>query len=116
MPTRVLFICEGNLHRSPTAERIYAGTPGLEARSAGLSPFARTQVTCELLTESDVIFVMEKRLRKMLRRAFREVLADKQVVCLDIPDDYQLMQPELITLLTDRLQPHLGPPGGTGIS
>ncbi len=110
MMKRVLFICEGNLHRSPTAERLYADTPGIKTRSAGLSPLARVQVTEELLAWADLIFVMERRLLKMLRRAFRPALADREVICLDVPDDYQCMQPELLAVLTERLGPHLGPP------
>jgi predicted protein tyrosine phosphatase len=105
-----LFICEGNLHRSPTAERLYAGTPGLKTRSAGLSSLARVQVTDDLLGWADVIFVMERRLRKMLRRRFPDAIAAKDVVCLDVPDDYQFMQPELLAVLRQRLEPHLGPP------
>lgn len=104
----VLFICEGNLHRSPTAERLYATTPGLKPRSAGLSSLARVQVTEELLAWADVIFVMERRLRRMLRQRFPNRVAATPLVCLDVPDDYQLMQPELITELRRRLEPHLG--------
>src|SRR5262245_53809856 len=109
MPLRVLFVCEGNLHRSPTAEQLYAGTPGIDARSAGLSHLARTQVTEELLEWADVVFVMERRLEKMLRRRFPGAACE--VICLDIPDDYQWMQPELLEVLTERLLLHLGPPG-----
>ncbi|WP_238602570.1 low molecular weight protein tyrosine phosphatase family protein [Fimbriiglobus ruber] len=106
----MLFVCEGNLHRSPTAERLYSTTPGIEARSAGLSYLARTQVTDELLAGADTIFVMERRLRKLLRMRFAAALKGKQLVCLDIPDDYQFLQPELLTVLTERLVPHLGLP------
>jgi predicted protein tyrosine phosphatase len=111
MSKRALFICEGNLHRSPTAERVYAATPGVNARSAGLSPLARTQVTDELLAWADVVFVMERRLARMLRRRFGSALADKEVVCLAVPDDYQFMQPELMAVLEERLTPYLGPLG-----
>lgn len=107
----VLFVCEGNLHRSPTAEHLYAATPGIKARSAGLSPLARTQVHDELLAWADVIFVMEQRLRELLVRRFRESLKGKELVCLEVPDDYQFQQPELLAVLTDRLVPYLGQPG-----
>ncbi len=32
----------------------------------------------------------------------------KRVVCLDIPDEYNYMQPELITILKNRVLPLLG--------
>jgi predicted protein tyrosine phosphatase len=107
---RVLFICEGNLHRSPTAERLYSTTPGVRTKSAGLSDLARVQVTDELLGWADVVFVMERRLRGLLRRRFATALAGKEVVCLDVPDDFQFEQPELVAILTERLLPHLGQP------
>src|SRR4051794_29464171 len=110
MPRHVLFVCEGNLHRSPTAERLYAATPGLVTRSAGLSPLARVQVCAEVLAWAEVVFVMERRLRKLLRLRFGPFLAGKEVVCLDVPDDYQADQPELVAILAERLTPYLGPP------
>jgi predicted protein tyrosine phosphatase len=109
---RVLFVCEGNLHRSPTAERLSATTPGIQARSAGLSDLARVQVTDELLAWADVVFVMQRRLRRLLRRRFAAALAGKELVCLGVPDDFQAGQPELVAVLTERLAPHLGPPAG----
>jgi len=109
-PRRVLFVCEGNLHRSPTAERLYAATPGIRARSVGLSDLARVQVTDELLAWADVVFVMERRLRAVLRRRFAAAVAGKVVVCLGVPDDFRFGQPELMAVLAERLAPHLGPP------
>jgi predicted protein tyrosine phosphatase len=110
MSRHVLFVCEGNLHRSPTAQRLYADTPGIVARSAGLSDLARVRVTEELIAWADVVIVMERRLVKMLRRRFRQALGDREVIDLDVPDDYQFMQPELLALLRERLGPLLGPP------
>lgn len=107
---RVLFVCEGNIHRSPTAEMLYSTTPGIVAKSAGLSHLARVQVTDELIAWADVVFVMEGRLRLLLNRRFAGAVEGKLVVSLKVRDDYQFQQPELITLLTERLTPHLGPP------
>src|SRR5258708_2715365 len=106
----VLFICEGELHRSPSAAALYADAPGLQARSAGLSPLARRQVTDELLEWADIVFVMERRLLRMLRLSFGAALDGKEVVCLDVPDDYQFMEPGLLRVLEDRLTPYLGAP------
>jgi predicted protein tyrosine phosphatase len=107
---RVLFICEGNLHRSPTAERMYSATPGIKARSAGLSHLARVQVTDVLLAWADVVFVMERQLGRLLRRRFATALQGKERVCLEVPDDFQFLQPELVTVLAEQLVPYLGQP------
>ena len=42
---------------------------------------------------------MEKAHRNRLGQRFRKYLNGKRVICLDIPDDYDYMQPELVTLL-----------------
>ncbi|WLD10974.1 low molecular weight protein tyrosine phosphatase family protein [Planctellipticum variicoloris] len=109
---KILFVCEGNLHRSPTAERLYSATPGIRTKSAGLSDSARVQVTEELLAWADVVFVMEQRLQRQLCRRFSAELIGKHPVCLDVPDDFQCGQPELVEVLTQRLALHLGPPAG----
>jgi predicted protein tyrosine phosphatase len=105
---RVLFICEGNIHRSRTAEVLYGPSPGLEVRSAGLADSARVQVTDELLAWADLIFVMEQRLVRLVRRRFPG--ESRGLICLEIPDDYQFQQPELRALLAEKLEPYLGKP------
>lgn len=96
---RALFICSRNRLRSPTAERVFADWPDVETDSAGLAPDAEVRVSAEQLDWATVILVMEKNHRSKLTRQYRQALAGKQVICLDIPDDYAYMQPELIELL-----------------
>ncbi|CAM3774021.1 low molecular weight protein tyrosine phosphatase family protein [Ectopseudomonas alcaliphila] len=96
---RALFICSRNRLRSPTAERVFADWPDVETDSAGLAPDAEVRVSAEQLDWATLIFVMEKNQRSKLTRQYRAVLAGKRVICLDIPDDYAYMQPELVSLL-----------------
>ncbi|MGX9220633.1 hypothetical protein ACWV27_19845 [Massilia varians] len=53
----------------------------------------------EQIAWATIIFVMEKSHRNRLASRFRKYLAGKRIVCLDIPDDYAYMQPELISIL-----------------
>jgi predicted protein tyrosine phosphatase len=104
---RVLFLCSRNRLRSPTAERVFASWPGLDVESAGLSPDAESPLTAELVDWAELIFVMEAAHRAKLARAFRRQLRGQRVICLDILDRYELMQPELVELLVARAGPHL---------
>lgn len=104
---RILFICSRNRLRSPTAEQVFAAYPDVEANSAGLAPDAEELLIPEHLEGVDIIFVMEKTHRAKLNRQFKKYLGRARVVCLDIPDDYTFMQPELIALLEARVMPHL---------
>ena len=109
---KVLFVCTQNLLRSPTAEALYRGRPGLEVRSAGIAPDARVTVTEELLQWAEIVFVMEERHRQYLPRHFFTAFAGaKRMVCLDVPDVFHYMDPELVHILTEKLRPYLGEPG-----
>jgi len=50
---------------------------------------------------------MEKLHRSRLSAKFRRHLNGKRIVCLDIPDDYDYMQPELVRLLEKKVTPFL---------
>lgn len=106
-PKKLLFVCSRNRWRSSTAEKIFDGVDGIQARSAGTEPGARIKVTAGHLGWAEVIFVMEKKHLRRLREKFADELAGKPVVCLHIPDDYQFMQPELVALLQAAVPPHL---------
>ncbi|MYN09921.1 low molecular weight protein tyrosine phosphatase family protein [Pseudoduganella aquatica] len=96
---RALFICSQNRLRSPTAEAVFATWPGVETDSAGLGGDASVPLSPEQIAWSNIIFVMEKAHRTRLSMRFKPYLNGKRVICLDIPDDYEYMQPELIKLL-----------------
>lgn len=57
---------------------------------------------------ADLIFVMETSHRRKLTRNFQPWLKGKRVICLDIPDDYDYMDPELVELLKRKVLPLLG--------
>lgn len=95
----VLFICSQNRLRSPTAEQVFSDWPGIEAASAGLNHYAENPVTPELLGWADLVFVMERAHRNRLSKKFKPYLNGKRIICLDIPDDYDFMDPVLVQLL-----------------
>jgi len=104
---KVLFLCSRNRWRSLTAEKIFNGLVGISARSAGTEPNARIRVTAGHLSRADLIFVMEKKHLRRLQDKFPEAIADKKIICLHIPDEYEFMQPELVDLLQASVMPHL---------
>lgn len=104
---KVLFVCSQNRLRSPTAEQVFSRRPNLEVASAGTNSDADTPLTAELVEWADIIFVMEKAHRNKLQKRFRGVLNSKRVICLDIPDEYEFMEPSLVRLLHAKLLRHL---------
>jgi len=69
-PLRLLFICSQNRLRSPTAEQVFAGHPGIETASAGTNRGADNPLSAELVEWADVIFVMEKQHQRKLTQGF----------------------------------------------
>ncbi len=99
---KALFICSQNKLRSPTAEQVFAAWPGIETDSGGLNNDAATPISLEKIDWADIILVMEKSHLTRLRGKFGKHLGAKRVVCLDIPDEFEFMQPELVRLLEVR--------------
>jgi predicted protein tyrosine phosphatase len=103
----LLFICSQNKLRSPTAEAVFAGMPGIDVDSAGLNNDAVVPLTPEQVEWADLIFVMEKTHREKLTRNFKRHLHRQRVIVLGIPDNYRYMDPELVELLKTKMAPFL---------
>ena len=104
---RFLFVCSQNKLRSPTAEQIFADWPGIEVSSAGTNRDAENPLTDEFVEWADAIFVMERAHVDKVRSKFRRALGSTRIVCLDIPDEYEFMEPDLVRLLRARMRRHL---------
>ncbi|MGN5843342.1 phosphotyrosine protein phosphatase, partial [Pseudomonas aeruginosa] len=67
--------------------------------SPGLAGDAETPLEREELEWGTLDVVMERRHRQALQRRHAAAMKGKRLDCLDIPDDYAYMQPELLHLL-----------------
>ncbi len=76
-------------------------------RSARTEKAARIRVTEGLVGWADWIFVMEKKHADRLRSKFPASIQGKQVICLQIPDNYKYMQPDLVEILQAKLSLYL---------
>ena len=99
----LLFVCSENRLRSPTAEAVFSEYDGVNAIGAGTNKDAATTVSGDLIEWADVILVMEGSHRNKISKKFREQLKGKKLCVLDIPDNYDYMQPELVQLLRRKI-------------
>ena len=104
---RVLFLCKYNRSRSATAERLFCKRPDLEVRSAGTNEEALVRVNQRMLDWADVVFTMDSTQQRALQHMFPSHPGLKKLVCLEIPDDFAFLHPELVKLLKERVTPHL---------
>lgn len=99
----LLFICSENRLRSPTGEEVFSRYDGIDAIGAGTSSDAETPVSGDLISWADIIFVMEKSHKNKVTKKFKKLLTGKKLVCLDIPDEYERMDPLLVRLLINKV-------------
>ncbi|WP_312515986.1 protein tyrosine phosphatase [Anaerospora sp.] len=90
-----------------TAEKVFQGIYDYEVRSAGTENNARVKVTSGHIGWADLIFVMEKKHVRRLQERFGDLLSQKKIVCLNIPDDFQFMDDELIEILIASVSQHI---------
>jgi len=105
MVVRVLFICTGNMDRSPTAERLLNDREGFEVTSAGTWIHAKRRITKNLIDWADAIFVMEEKHKEAVLGTSPE--AASKIVVLDIPDLYKRDDLELKQILKVKLSEYL---------
>jgi predicted protein tyrosine phosphatase len=100
---KLLFVCSHNRLRSPTAEAVFSAYPGVEAISAGTNNDATTPISADLIEWADVFFCMEKIHRNKLSSKFKSNFKTKRLVVLDIPDNYEYMDPKLVRILKSKV-------------
>jgi len=77
------------------------------AKSAGTERTARVKVTKDLLLWADIIFTMEEKQAKYIRNEFIEVVRNKKIIVLGIPNNYYFMEPDLINLINNKVDTYL---------
>ena len=103
MKQKLLFVCSGNQDRSPTAEALYRSHPRFEVQSAGTSKYANTVLTNQKVQWADIIVVMEPCHEDYIRENFPEVIEEKIIYCLNIPDQYHFLDTELLHLIDEKM-------------
>lgn len=106
-PINVLFVCSKNQWRSPTGEQVYRDHPLVNTRSAGTASSAKHQINLADIKWADVILVMERKHQQRLRADYPEALQFKDMMVLEIEDNYRAMDPELVELIKAAVDPIL---------
>lgn len=73
-------------------------------RSAGLNADALVRVNARMLDWADLVLTMEPRHREVLAEMFPGHQALARIECLEVPDRYPFLDPELVSLLEGRVR------------
>lgn len=102
---RVLCVCSAGLLRSPTMARVLAEEYNYNTRAVGLeSEYALIDITDVLIEWADEVIVAERWMGLELMNRFPELT---EFVCLDVPDQYNRMNPELVEAIKKAYAEHL---------
>lgn len=92
--------------RSCTAEKVYR-RQGYSVKSAGTEITARVTLSNKIILWSDLIFVMEEKHKVIINTLFSDVAVNKNIIVLNIPDDYFYMEQELVDMIKVKVAPYL---------
>ena len=98
----ILVVCGRNKRRSRTAEYLFKNDNRFNIRSVGLSPKSDRRINEKDISWSDLVFVMEDQQNARIRGTYRN-LEIPPIYVLHIADEYEYCDPELIDLLTQRI-------------
>jgi predicted protein tyrosine phosphatase len=104
---RALFVYSQNRLRSPTAEDVFGKWHGVETASAGTDEKAPMPLDSDAIEWAEIVFVMEKVHRTRVTKRFGHRMSGKRLIVLDIPDEYEFMDPGLIRVLERKVGPFL---------
>lgn len=102
---KVLFVCSAGILRSATCARIYAAE--YNTRAAGSEYYALIPVTKELIAWAQtIVFVNQENMQRVNQKFDLDDLAEhgKEIICLNIPDQYEHMDPILIRIIKEQLE------------
>ena len=99
---KILFVCSGNIDRSPTAENIYSDRCDLEVKSAGVADYAQIPVSAELIQWADIILCMEEKHAQKIKKKYPGIAGNKIIDSLDVPDKYEYMNKNLVNMIREK--------------
>ena len=102
---KVLCICSAGLLRSPTVALVLSQEPfNFNTRAAGITEeYALIPVDPVLLEWADEFVVMESWMVHLLEeKLIQSNLQNKNIYCLNIPDNYEYRHPDLMKFIADK--------------
>jgi predicted protein tyrosine phosphatase len=112
---KLMFVHPRGAAQYPFPESILEGDPRVAIRTASLGDDALGPDEQAMVAWADVLMVMEKRMRHVLRRRLKEIDKSKRVVCLHLPEFHDVHDPAYVQLIRERINVYLEKFGlGTG--
>jgi predicted protein tyrosine phosphatase len=106
-PCRLLFVHAPGDPTQLQPEAILARDPRMEVRTTALEDAPIGPADGDLFDWAEIIVVMGKRMRHVLRRRLRDSALTKRVVCLHLPEHHSVEDPAFLALFRERIDVYL---------
>lgn len=98
---RILAVCSGGVLRSPTTAWLLSNEPfNANTRSCGTEDYAVIHMDEALLRWASQIVCMEPRHLTKIKEMLGKHHIEREVICLNIPDNFRYRDERLIELIT----------------
>ena len=102
---KVLCVCSAGLLRSPTAANVLHQQYGYNTRAAGANEeYALVPVDAVLCEWADEIVFVEEDPYNYVQPNFADILSNKKIIILNIPDSYEWNDPELRKIILEQYE------------
>jgi protein-tyrosine phosphatase len=98
----ILVVCSRNRKRSRTAENVFKNDSRFNIRSVGLREKSERKISEKDIMWASLIFTMEDGHKNWIKGLFRHIDLPP-IEVLGIEDEYDYMDPNLVTLIKDRI-------------
>ncbi len=109
-PIRILFICNQNSCRSPTAEWLFAKNSELAVQSCGINADCHNLLDEDLLLWADAVISFDDAQVRYIKQHWPQLYHQTRIECLHIPDEFNYKDPQLIQLITKKTKGLLDTP------
>ena len=104
---KVLCVCSAGLLRSPTAANALHSEYGYNTRAVGVAEdYALVPMDIVHIHWADELVFVEQKVYDQAWSEFKDVLKDKKVVVLAIPDNFEWNDPELVAIIKKQYADH----------
>lgn len=102
---KVLCVCSAGLLRSPTMANVLHGAYGWNTRAVGdVASHALVPIDPVMVEWAEMVLTADDEQRDFIVREFERHVDGKSVISLDLPDQYEYMDPELQNIILNRVQ------------
>jgi predicted protein tyrosine phosphatase len=103
----LLFVHQKAGSPAPPPEELLASYSRLEIRTVRVDEPSASELNADLFNWADLVVVMDKRMRQVMRKRLKLLGVSKRIICLYLPEHHEAGDPDYATLFRERVSIYL---------